>query len=594
MSLLLLLSLLFSMFNMSVFAEGNLTASLKVSEATVHSGTKFTLTVELSSAAANDIDAEISDGKKTYSVRIPSGGQSGSVEMTAGKSDKAVVKTYTLNSSSAFTSEKSTVSVRILPKPAITFNASFLMASVGKQIKVYFKCKNATQMTVALPISLRAHDGTVLQQYSVDTSHTSFEYSLKIDKDWEFPYSLEVHNELTDTTCATIPVMVTDLNKPGIRKVETTEKKIALGFDCGYNNKFTDYILDTMDEYDAKVTFFVTGFFCKGFPDQLTKIHERGHEIGNHTMQHLRMANLPPEDIYKEIQGVNDLVREATDVSPVIMRPPYGSAGATVVAISRMTGCETVFWTMDSYDWDPKVSADEIIERATKNMGEGCILLFHNSAPKTKQTLKVILDDYKAKGLKIVPVSELLYDGHYLVDEKGTQKPDPNYVKITGSELVNGRKFTVKAEGDGINAELKLNPVFSGDAIYRDKNDIAKIQADQSLLVVSYDFGEPVSAPVKKGETIGNATFSYNHQVWFTAEMHAANDVLKDDEKQTGKKLPSSEALVSPSDTAPKTYPTDVYIGINVLIIGLVFLVACYRPAILSSRRHCIMSHRQG
>lgn len=583
-ALLLFFSFVLIMTQATVFSEGEIKGTLKVSDSTVHSGAKFTISVELSSASGKDINAEISDGSKTYSLTVPSGQTVGSVEITAPKSSETAVKTYTLSGNDSFTAETKSVKVKILPKPVMTFNANFLMASVGKQVKVYFKCKKASQMTVPLPVSLRLANGKVLQKFTVDKTHGSFEYLMKIGSDWEFPFSLEIHNDLTDTACKTIPVMVTDLNKPGIRRVDTTEKKIALGFDCGYNNKFTDYIMDVMDEYNCKVTFFVTGFFCQKFPDQLKKIHERGHEIGNHTMQHLRMAELKPEAIYQEIQGVNDLVREATGVSPVIMRPPYGSANSNVVAVSRMAGCETVFWTMDSYDWDPKQSAETIIERSTKNMGEGCILLFHNSAPKTKQTLKKILDDYKAKGLQIVPVSDLLYDGHYLVDENGTQKPDPNNVKVSGSELMSGRTFTVNVSG-GTDATLELVPVFSDAPAYRCKKDVSAIQADPSVMKVSYDFAEPLQAPVSKGDKIGTASFSYQEKVWFTAEMVAASDVpLSSKEGNASVELSPSDARVSPSDSQTGSPDAEVILGLNVAILGLAFCVAAVVHSVRKKR----------
>ena len=107
-------------------------------------------------------------------------------------------------------------------------------------------------MKTPLPISLRTNEGKILKEYTVDPLNYSFQYALTVENDWAFPYALNVYNEITGSVCASIPVMVNDPDRRGIRRVETTEKKIALGFDCGYNNVYTDYILDTLDEYDAK------------------------------------------------------------------------------------------------------------------------------------------------------------------------------------------------------------------------------------------------------------------------------------------------------------------------------------------------------
>ena len=320
------------------------------------------------------------------------------------------------------------------------------------------------------------------------------------------------------------------------------------------------------------MTFFVTGFFCKGFPDQLKTIYDRGHEIGNHTMHHLRMNELTAEEVYSEIDGVNQMVHDSLGIYPKIMRPSYGSANYQVVAISRMLGCETVFWTEDSYDWDPDKSAEYIINRATKNMGEGCILLFHNSAPKTKETLRAILDDYKAKGLKIVPISELLYDGNYVIDADGVQKPDPDLQTVSGEELLGERKFTVNVTGASSDrTELALKPVFVESTVIKNKKDIEKIKADPSLMTVSYDFGDTVNAPIQSGDTLGKATFSYNNEVWFTAEMTAAHDIA----------LPDVSSDISPTDTKAsdidppspsKGYGTPFILGANVAILAIAAL----------------------
>ena len=275
------------------------------------------------------------------------------------------------------------------------------------------------------------------------------------------------------------------------------------------------------------------------------------------------------------------MVHDSLGIYPKIMRPSYGSANYQVVAISRMLGCETVFWTEDSYDWDPDKSAEYIINRAKKNMGEGCILLFHNSAPKTKETLRAILDDYKAKGLKIVPISELLYDGNYVIDADGVQKPDPDLQTVSGEELLGERKFTVNVTGASSDrTELALKPVFVESTVIKNKKDIEKIKADPSLMTVSYDFGDTVSAPVKSGDTIGKASFSYGDEVWFTADMTAAEDVDLPDERPA---VSSRDVKVSDADIAPEegdhtvVYYLEIAFAVVALVILMIIIVREFR-----------------
>ena len=582
-SFILLFSFVFSMTGITAFSDGEITAKLTSSSKTVHSGEEFSLSVKLSSPARSDVAASVTSGKKTLTITVPAGETVGSVKTRAGKYGKSAVESYSLSANAAFATEgKGTVAVTVLPKPVISFNADYITAVAGKKINVYFKCKNASEMSVSLPVTLRTNEGKILQKYTIDKDHSSFQAALTVEKDWVLPYGLNVFNEKTGSSCASIPVMVIDPDRKGIRKVKTTEKKIALGFDCGYNNVYTDYILDTLDEYDAKVTFFVTGFFCTKFPQQLKKIHDRGHEIGNHTMNHLRMNNLSEGEVYKEIKGVNDMVYKNVGISPAIMRPPYGNANSNVVAISRMLGCETVFWTEDSYDWDPKKSADYIIERATNVMDEGCILLFHNSAPKTKQTLKTILDDYKAKGLQIVSISELLYDGHYLIDAKGTQEPDPNYEQAKGDELLGTGNYEVNVAGNEAECRIAVKPVFADESVYMKKKDISRIKKDPSLMTVKFDFGETVPAPVKTGDSLGKATFSYQNKVWFTADMIAQSDV-----DVTGR-IPTEEepiTAVTPSDVTADTkrqgIPLTIAVNAGILLLAFVLML----PLIIKKKK---------
>jgi Predicted xylanase/chitin deacetylase len=543
-ALVLALSLVFVTLCLPASAAEGITATLTASKNVVHSGETFTLTLALSSPAGQDVNAEISRGDQSFIIPVAAGQSQGSVEVTAGSYAKTTSEAFALKENGAFRSvESDKVSVRVLPKPQMSFNATFLMVAAGRKLTVNFKCKNYKEMTVPLPVTLRKADGTILASFTVDQLHHAFSHQVTIEKNWQFPYSLEIHNELTDSAAATVPVMVIDADRPGIRRVDTTEKKIALGFDCGYNNIYTDYIMDMLDEYDAKVTFFVTGYFCSKFPDELKKIHEKGHEIGNHTMTHPRLTKLGDTEIYSEIKGVNDMVYKITGIHPRLMRPPEGAANSNVIAISRMTGCETVYWTEDSGDWNPKKSAEYIISHATENMGEGCILLFHNSAPKTEQTLRAILEDYKAKGLKIVPISDLLYTGHYTVDAKGVQKPDPDYQTVSVHELLGDPSFSVKASAqDGSETFLPLRAEFDSDKILLSKEDISRIKADPSLVEIAYDFGG-VTAPVRVGDRIGGTSFRYGGRTLFSATMYAVSDF-----PATQNELSRSDLPVSGSD----------------------------------------------
>ena len=82
-----------------------------------------------------------------------------------------------------------------------------------------------------------------------------------------------------------------------IYSVETREKEIAISFDAAWGDTYTDDILDVLDEYNVKTTFFLVGFWVDKYPDMVKKIHQRGHEIGNHSSSHPHMSQLTREEI---------------------------------------------------------------------------------------------------------------------------------------------------------------------------------------------------------------------------------------------------------------------------------------------------------
>ena len=281
----------------------------------------------------------------------------------------------------------------------------------------------------------------------------------------------------------------------------------------------------------------------------LKEIHKRGHEIGNHTMRHRSLPTLTDEEVYKEVDGVNQAVYKKVGVTPKVLRPPYGSGNYNVHNIIRMAGCEVIYWSHDSLDWDPERTASEIINRATNNIDGGSIVLFHNSAPKTEQTLRKILDKYKELGLEIVPVSELIYHNYFTIDKLGHQKLKKGYAAVKPSELLGDYTPSIPVTGaaapDQPPVPLALKPAFDDRSQVRTTEDIAKIKENPSLLEIQYDCGDTIAAPVQAGDRIGTATFCYKNEVWFKAEVTAAQDIPV---YEPPKEEPVGSADVSPSD----------------------------------------------
>lgn len=205
-----------------------------------------------------------------------------------------------------------------------------------------------------------------------------------------------------------------------VYSVERGDGKIAISFDAAWGAENTPALLDILDEYGVKTTFFLVGIWTEKYPEMVKEIAARGHEVENHSTTHPQMSKLSEAKIIEELRVNADRIEQITGKRPTLFRPPYGDYNDTVVRVSRAQGYECVQWNVDSLDWKNR-GVDDLIERATKNSASGDIVLFHNDSKYIVQALPVILARYQAEGFEVVPVSELLLQGETTIDHTGRQ-----------------------------------------------------------------------------------------------------------------------------------------------------------------------------
>ncbi len=204
--------------------------------------------------------------------------------------------------------------------------------------------------------------------------------------------------------------------------VERDDRKIAISFDAAWGGDKTKKILDILDEYGVKTTFFLVDIWTQRFPGLVREIAARGHEIGNHSATHPKMSTLSREQIRRELDVMADHVQALTGVRPTLFRPPYGDYNNDVVLTARASGYVPIQWSVDSLDWKNK-GVQPLIDRATKNVKSGDIVLFHNDSEYILDALPTILRSYQEQGLSAVPISELLLTGETTLDAQGIQHP---------------------------------------------------------------------------------------------------------------------------------------------------------------------------
>lgn len=207
-----------------------------------------------------------------------------------------------------------------------------------------------------------------------------------------------------------------------IYSVERDDPVISISFDASWGGDQTLRILDLLDQYDAKATFFLVGIWVDKYPELVREIHDRGHEIGNHSDSHPHMTQISEAKMRQELAGMSDKLEAITGERPKLFRPPYGDYNNAVVTVSRSEGYECVQWSVDSLDWKNR-GVQDLVTRATKNVHAGDIILFHNDSKYILDALPTILESYREQGFKLIPVGDILLQGNTTIDVQGKQHP---------------------------------------------------------------------------------------------------------------------------------------------------------------------------
>ena len=194
--------------------------------------------------------------------------------------------------------------------------------------------------------------------------------------------------------------------------VKTQHKVAALTFDDGPSPTATPKILKILATHHAQATFFVVGRAAREYPAIVQQEARAGMEIGNHTYAHINLKIHSPVQDTADLAHTQDVVRDITGRSPSLMRPPYGSYNASVIAVARHLKLKVILWswTEDTKDWtNPGVS--NIVSRVVNHIQPGDIVLLHDGGGNRAQTvaaLPLILNDLTAMGYRLTTVSHLL------------------------------------------------------------------------------------------------------------------------------------------------------------------------------------------
>src|SRR5437899_7247183 len=154
-------------------------------------------------------------------------------------------------------------------------------------------------------------------------------------------------------------------------------RKLALTFDDGPNPSMTPKLLDLLDRYNAKATFFLIGRYVRECPDLVKETVVRGHLVGNHTETHPNLFRLTGREIRIELRLCHDAISSALGSPPKWFRPPFGFRNPWVIPAARELGYRTVMWTLLPGDWKERPlewlipRLKPIAENAQRSLGDG-------------------------------------------------------------------------------------------------------------------------------------------------------------------------------------------------------------------------------
>lgn len=208
-------------------------------------------------------------------------------------------------------------------------------------------------------------------------------------------------------------------------EADSGAKYISVSFDAAWGADDTLKILDTLDKYNVKATFFMTGGWVDSFPDMVKEIYARGHDLGNHSQNHKQMSKLSANEQKTEIMTVSDKIRELTGYEVFLFRPPYGDYNSTLINTVYSCNHYPIQWDVDSLDWKD-YGVENIIKTVTqhKALGNGSIILMHNGAKYTAEALDTVLSTLQSQGYTLVPISQLIIKQNFHMDATGRQIAD--------------------------------------------------------------------------------------------------------------------------------------------------------------------------
>jgi peptidoglycan-N-acetylmuramic acid deacetylase len=272
--------------------------------------------------------------------------------------------------------------------------------------------KNISSESVASTISsITSSKSVVSSKSSSKPSYSSFTITPYERKD-----TSQINEDITkgyDTTPKSFPGMgkapylAKDLDRcaylqeyNSLYTFLTDQKQIFLTFDLGYENGYTNSILDTLKQKNVKAIFFITQQPLISNPEIIKRIADEGHLLGNHTKLHKNFSEISVDTMKSEVLDLEQIVFEKIGVKMKYFRFPSGNYNEKSLFIIKQLGLVSVFWDFSYLDWDRENQPDEkeALSKVVASFHSGEIMLLHAISKTNAAILPTVIDKARQQG----------------------------------------------------------------------------------------------------------------------------------------------------------------------------------------------------
>ena len=397
----------------TALAASKPTVAFTASSGNINGGYEYELKIKINRAQDEDLAVEIKNNttEEIFTIVIPAGENTASTMIATEPVEKKSKNTFSFVKNSEYqTGTMHTMNILVMPK--VQFYLGVNAGQVGKEMNIQVLCKNPGSVCKQNNVfTLKDHNGNVLAEKEWTNANNRLTFKITPTEE------MYGRNDLTvwlGDTCVSPDDGYLVVGRQGEKVITELEPELpimSIGIDCGFEGKKTYQILEVLEKHGVKVTFFMTGYFLREFPEEAKAIYEAGHEIASHSNTHKHLTQLSAYQGYEQITKPIEEAEELLGVTPRLFRPPYGEYNSTLTSISRAEGMEVIMWGPTYHDSTGKYTKTQIMRYATtgNDYTPGTIVLCHVNGYYQPESLDAGLTHYESLGLTVVPISAMIY-----------------------------------------------------------------------------------------------------------------------------------------------------------------------------------------